>query len=70
MLSSDEPVFGGWKNVSKEYDVEYSTSEGLHDGRQHSFLVYAPSRTVAVYAPANFADSFADRNPEVCSWII
>ena len=64
MLSSDEEVFGGYKNVSKEYDVDYLTSEGTYDGRPHSFLSYAPSRTVAVYAPSEFADAFADRTPQ------
>jgi len=57
VLSSDEQVFGGWKNVSKENDVEYATAEDDHDGRPHSFTVYAPSRTVAVYAPAHFCDA-------------
>lgn len=61
VLSSDEEVFGGWKNVSKEYDVDYCTDEGHYDGRPHSFLVYAPSRTVAVYAPSEYVDAFADR---------
>ncbi|KAK9839287.1 hypothetical protein WJX81_005730 [Elliptochloris bilobata] len=61
-LSSDEQVFGGWRNVSKEYDVEYATSAGGdHDSRPHSFTVYAPSRTVAVYAPAEFCDAKADQ---------
>lgn len=61
VLSSDEEVFGGWKNVSKEYDVDYCTDEGHYDGRPHSFLVYAPSRTVVVYAPSEYVDSTADR---------
>ena len=62
VLSSDEEVFGGWKNVSKEYDVDYQTTEGKYDGRPHSFLVYAPSRTVAVLAPSEYVDSFADQS--------
>ena len=57
VLSSDEQVFGGWRNVSKENDVEYATEAGDHDGRPHSFTAYAPSRTVAVYAPAQYCDA-------------
>lgn len=60
VLSSDEEVFGGWKNVSKEYDVDYQTEEGDYNGRPYSFQTYAPSRTVAVYAPSEFADARAD----------
>ena len=37
--------------------------EGLYDGRPHSFQVYAPSRTVAVYTLAQYADSKADDQP-------
>ena len=64
VLSSDEEVFGGWKNVSKEYDVDYQTQEGEYNGRPHSFLTYLPSRTVAVYAPSKFADAQADRTDQ------
>ncbi len=60
VLSSDEAVFGGWENVSKKYDVAYQTDEGLHDNRPQSMLVYAPSRTVAVYAKAEFCDATGD----------
>eukprot|EP01026_Neomeris_dumetosa_P019589 TRINITY_DN17943_c0_g1_i3.p1 TRINITY_DN17943_c0_g1~~TRINITY_DN17943_c0_g1_i3.p1 ORF type:complete len:663 (-),score=94.17 TRINITY_DN17943_c0_g1_i3:296-2023(-) len=63
VLSSDEPVFGGFKNASKEYDVEYFTNEGTYDNRPFSFQVYAPSRTVTVYAPSEFVDSSADSKP-------
>ena len=59
VLSSDEQVFGGWRNVSKDFDVEFATEAGDFDGRPHSFTAYAPSRTVAVYAPAQFCDSQA-----------
>jgi hypothetical protein len=59
VLSSDEAVFGGWRNASKEHDVEYATASDDHDGRPHSFTVYAPSRTVAVYAPAQYCDAKA-----------
>jgi len=64
VLSSDEEVFGGWKNVSKEYDVDYQTEAGDYNGRPNSFLVYAPSRTVAVYAPSKYADAFSDRTEQ------
>lgn len=37
--------------------------EGHYDNRGHSFQVYAPSRTVAVYAPAQYADAQADDKP-------
>ncbi len=60
VLSTDEEVFGGWKNVSKEYDVDYQTEEGDYNGRPYSFQTYAPSRTVAVYAPSQFADAHSD----------
>ena len=60
VLSSDEEVFGGWNNVTKDSDVEFHTMEGDYDGRPHSFFVYAPSRTVVVYAPAEYVDSKAD----------
>ena len=32
VMSSDEAVFGGWANVSKNSDVEFAASEGDHDG--------------------------------------
>ena len=58
VLSSDEQAFGGWRNVSKDFDVEFATEAGGdHDGRPNSFTVYAPSRTVAVYAPEQFCDA-------------
>jgi len=62
VLSSDEGVFGGWENISKKYDAEYFTMEGDYDNRPHSFQVYTTSRTVAVYAPADFADATADED--------
>lgn len=37
--------------------------QGDHDRRPNSFLVYAPSRTCAVYGPADWADPEADRKP-------
>ncbi|CAL5225794.1 g8569 [Coccomyxa viridis] len=62
-LSSDEAVFGGFENVSKKYDVAYETQEGLYDNRPHSFCVYAPSRTVAIYAKSETCDAHADDLP-------
>ena len=55
-LSSDEAVFGGYSNVSKWNESEHWTVEGDYDGRPHSFEVYAPPRTVAVYAPSIYCD--------------
>lgn len=63
VLSSDEPVFGGYNNVSKDYDVAYAVQEGSYDGRPNSFQVYSASRTVAVYAPADYCDARADSQP-------
>lgn len=63
VLSSDEAVFGGYENASKKYDVSYQTQEGTYDGRPHSFQVYAPSRTVAVYTSAQNVDAKADEQP-------
>ena len=68
VLSSDEAVFGGWRNASKEHDVEYATASDDHDGRPHSFTVYAPSRTVAVYAPAQYCDAKARARYKLCSY--
>ncbi len=62
-LSSDERVFGGWENVSKNFDVTYTTTQEKFDGRDYSFLAYVPSRTVAVYAPAEWCDAKADEKP-------
>lgn len=59
-LSSDEPVFGGYNNVSKDYNTTFEASGEGHDSRPHSFFVYAPSRSVVVYAPAATADARAD----------
>ncbi|MEW5313430.1 MAG: hypothetical protein WDW38_004999 [Sanguina aurantia] len=63
VLSSDEEVFGGWRNVSKDNEVEFTASNTPHDKRPYSFLVYAPSRTVVVYATSQWCDSQADRKP-------
>ena len=44
MLSSDEPVFGGFSNVTKNSDVTFASSQFEHDGRPNSFLVSALHR--------------------------
>jgi 1,4-alpha-glucan branching enzyme len=64
VLSSDEGVFGGWCNVTKDSDVEFHTGQGDYDNRPNSFSVYAPSRTVVVYAPSEHCDAAADSKPE------
>lgn len=63
VLSSDEEVFGGYRNCTKDSDVTFTTNNGNYDNRPHSFLVYAPSRTVVAYGPAEWADKDADRKP-------
>ena len=40
-----------------------SSKSGSHDNRLNWFNVYAPSRTVVVYAPADMVDPDADRKP-------
>lgn len=44
MLSSDEPVFGGFSNVTKNSDVTFASTQFQHDGRPNSFLVSALRR--------------------------
>lgn len=39
VLSSDEPVFGGYSNVTKDSDATFSTVEGDYDGRPNSLQV-------------------------------
>ena len=63
VLSSDEEVFGGYRNVTKDSDVAFTASSLSHDGRPASFQVYAPSRTCIVYALADTADKDADTKP-------
>jgi len=63
VLSSDEEVFGGFLNVTKDADVVFDAKSGEHDQRDYWLQVYAPSRTVVVYAPADFVDPSADRSP-------
>ncbi len=59
-MSSDEECFGGFKNVTKLADATFQANNGNHDNRPNSFKVYAPSRTVVVYAPATDCDKDAD----------
>lgn len=59
-LSSDEEIFGGYKNITKDSDSEMFATNGTFDGRPHSFQVYAPCRTVVVYAPSEFCDKDAE----------
>lgn len=63
VLSSDEEVFGGYRNVTKEADAVFQASNHSHDSRPASFQVYAPSRTCVVYAPASTVDRDADKKP-------
>ena len=62
VLSSDEEVFGGYQNVTKNSDVEFAATGGSADGRPHSFMVYAPCRTVVVYAPSEYCDKDAEHD--------
>lgn len=61
-LSSDEEVFYGFRNAVKANDTTFH-SQGGHDGRPHSLQVYAPSRTLVVYAPAEYCDHTNDSIP-------
>jgi 1,4-alpha-glucan branching enzyme len=47
-LSSDEAVFGGWQNVTKNSNVEFQTVGGDYDNRPNSIQVRVhPSRIPA-----------------------
>jgi 1,4-alpha-glucan branching enzyme len=59
-LNSDEPDFGGYDNVKS--NVEFFATDMPHDGRPASFQVYAPARTVVVYA-LDTLTSKVDRKP-------
>jgi len=63
ILNSDAPAFGGWDNVKS--DVEFF-AQGPHDGRPHSLLVYAPARTVVIYAPASYVEGSVDPLETFC----
>lgn len=49
--------------MTKNSDVTFQTEQGNYDNRPHNFKVYAPSRTVVVYAPAEWCDKDADSKP-------
>ncbi|XP_034694883.1 1,4-alpha-glucan-branching enzyme 1, chloroplastic/amyloplastic-like isoform X3 [Vitis riparia] len=49
VLDSDLLLFGGFNRL--DHNAEYFSSDGWYDDRPHSFLIYAPCRTVVVYAP-------------------
>jgi len=51
LLNSDATNFGGWNNVKEDVDF---IAQGGHDGRPHSFQVYAPARTVVIYIPEEY----------------
>ena len=40
VLSSDEEVFGGYRNVTKDSDVTFTASGQSHDNRPNSFQVW------------------------------
>jgi len=64
VLNSDREEFGGFENVKE--DAEFFADDFGHDGRPYSFQVYAPARTVVVYAPDEIADplgEYCDSNP-------
>ena len=63
VLSSDEEVFGGYCNVTKEADVTFTAGNHSHDGRPSSFQAYAPSRTCVVFAHEDTTDKDADKKP-------
>ncbi|XP_074580303.1 1,4-alpha-glucan-branching enzyme 2-2, chloroplastic/amyloplastic-like isoform X2 [Curcuma longa] len=48
VLDSDDKLFGGFNRI--DHTVEHFANEGTYDNRPCSFSVYAPSRTVVVYA--------------------
>ena len=52
--SSDEAEYGGFRNAIKNPEQTFYSEDFEHDGRPRSFLAYAPSRTVTIYAPKNF----------------
>jgi 1,4-alpha-glucan branching enzyme len=59
VLSSDEEVFGGYCNVTAGSDTVFEAGEYAVDGRPSSLQVYMPSRTVTVFAKAEWVDSQA-----------
>jgi len=64
VLNSDLEEFGGFGNLS---GGEFFATDWQHDGRPFSFQVYAPPRTCAVYAPAEYAeplDAYCEESPD------
>jgi len=55
VLNSDQPEFGGFDNVRS--DVEFFATDKPHENRPASFQVYAPARTLVVYALEDVAAS-------------
>ncbi|CAI5986580.1 unnamed protein product [Closterium sp. NIES-65] len=65
VLDSDEGRFGGYNRI--DHNAAFYSNEGWHDGRPHSFQVYAPSRTAVVYGPADYEDpliEYCEENPD------
>jgi 1,4-alpha-glucan branching enzyme len=55
VLSSDNPEFGGYSNLWTYSAPDIKADEWEFNGRPASMLIYAPSRSVSVYAPADLA---------------
>jgi 1,4-alpha-glucan branching enzyme len=51
VLSSDNPEFGGYSNLWTCNCPPIGSQEDQFNGRPASMMVYAPSRSVSVYAP-------------------
>ena len=52
----------------QDSDVEFQTQEGNFDNRPNSIYVYAPCRTVVVYAPAEYVDAQVSSTAIELSW--
>ena len=55
VLSSDNPEFGGYSNLWTYSAPDIKADDWEFNGRPASMLIYAPSRSVSVYAPADLA---------------
>ena len=51
VLSSDDPQHGGWSNLTTTACPVLNSEEYDFNNRPASMMVYAPSRSVSVYAP-------------------
>ena len=51
VLSSDNPEFGGYSNLWTCNCPAIASEEWEFNNRPASMMVYAPSRSVSVYAP-------------------